>query len=112
VLQLTLDDLGQRGAAGRADAQAQIAALRSAGQSPTVSQALAGKATMDGFRAANAAFDMQLSQRREAELSAQTRLAVGLAAGLSIAMVLAGLVVVRQAARRGAARGQASQAPA
>ena len=99
VLRLALSDQAQRSAVWHAAAQAQISRLGSTGRAPTVSQALADKATMDGFRAANASFDAQLVQRRDAALSAQTWYSVGLAAALSIGLVLVGIALVRRAAR-------------
>jgi diguanylate cyclase (GGDEF)-like protein len=99
ALKLALDEMAQISATWHAHAQAQITRLQNAGIAPTVSQALAGKATMDDFRAANAAFDAQLSQRRQAALSSQTWLAVALAAALSIALTLAGILLARRAAR-------------
>jgi diguanylate cyclase (GGDEF)-like protein len=74
--------------------------LQSVDKPPTVSQALADKATMDGFRAANVAYDAQLTERRDAALSAQTWFAVGLAAALSLGLVYVGSLLVRRAARR------------
>jgi diguanylate cyclase (GGDEF)-like protein len=82
------------------DAQAQIDRLQSTGKLPSDSQAIADKATMDGFRAANAAYDVQLTHKRNAALSSQTWIAVALAAALSLALVYAGTLLVRRAARR------------
>jgi diguanylate cyclase (GGDEF)-like protein len=104
VLRLALTDQAQRSAVWHADAQAQISRLRSAGQAPTVGQALASKATMDGFRTANASFDAQLMQRRDATLTAQTWYSVGLAAALSVALVFVGIMLVRRAARHDSRR--------
>jgi diguanylate cyclase (GGDEF)-like protein len=100
VLLLGLTDQAQRSARWHAAAQAEIDRLQSSGTPPTVSQALADKATMDGFRAARTAYDAQLTDRRDAALSSQTWFAVGLAAALSICLVLCGIVLVRRAARR------------
>jgi len=99
VLELALTNQAQRSAIWHAEAQAQINRLRSTGHAPTVVQALADKATMDGFRAANASFDAQMIEQRDAALSAQTWYSVGLAAALAIALVLVGIVLVRRAAR-------------
>jgi len=99
-LQQALNDQAQRSALWHAAAQAQIDRLQSTGKPPTVTQALAGKTTMDGFRAANAAFDAQLTERRDAALSAQTWFAVGLAAALSIGLLLSGSLLVGLATRR------------
>jgi diguanylate cyclase (GGDEF)-like protein len=104
VLRLALTDQAQRAADWHAAREAEISRLRRTGTVPTVSQALAGKATMDGFRAANASYDAQLAERRDAALSSQTWYAVGLAAALSIGLVLAGLFLVRRSARRGGDR--------
>jgi diguanylate cyclase (GGDEF)-like protein len=100
VLRLELNDQAQLSARWHAAAQTQIDRLQSAGKPPNVTQALASKATMDRFRAANAAYDVQLNDRHDATLSAQTWIAVGLAAALSIGLVLAGIVLVRRATRR------------
>jgi len=99
ALQSALSDQAQRSAIWHAAAQAQIDRVKSVGKSPSVSQALAGKATMDGFRAANAAYDVQLNERRDAALSAQTWDAVGLAAALALALVYIGSLLVRRTAR-------------
>jgi diguanylate cyclase (GGDEF)-like protein len=100
TLQRSLLDQAQRSGRWHTAAQAQIDRLRNAGDAPTDRQALAEKATMDGFRAANARYDMQLRSERDAALSAQTWLAVGLAAVLSLVLVYSGSVLVRRAAKR------------
>jgi diguanylate cyclase (GGDEF)-like protein len=100
VLLAALNDQAQRSATWHTAAQAQIGQLQRSGRRETVVQALAGKATMDGFRAANASYDAELTGRRNAALSSQTWFAVGLAAALSIVLVLAGSALARQAARR------------
>jgi len=99
VLQEALSDQAQRSAQWHAAAQAQIDRLQSVGKTPTLSQALAAKATMDGFRTANAAYDAQLTERRDGALAAQTWEAVGLAALLSLALLFAGGLLVRRAER-------------
>jgi diguanylate cyclase (GGDEF)-like protein len=98
-LQLALSDQAQRAAQWHAAAVAQIDRLRRVGRSPTVSQALAGKTVMDGFRAANASYDARLTEQRNADLSAQTWDAVALAALLSLALVGVGTLLMRRAAR-------------
>jgi diguanylate cyclase (GGDEF)-like protein len=100
VLRLALTDQAQRASDWHATAQAEIDRLRHTGTVPTVTEAIAGKATMDGFRAANASYNAQLAERRDAGLSAQRWYSVGLAAALSIGLVLAGLFLVRRSARR------------
>jgi diguanylate cyclase (GGDEF)-like protein len=100
VLQLALSQEAQASAAWHTAAQAQITRLQTAAVAPTVAQALAGKATMDTFRAASASFDAQLSERRQAALSKQTWLAVGLATLLSLALVFGGLAITRRLGRR------------
>jgi diguanylate cyclase (GGDEF)-like protein len=100
VLRLALADQAQRGADWHATAQAEINRLRRTGTPPTLTEALADKATMDGFRAANASYNAQLAERRNAALSSQTWYSVGLAAVLSIGLVLAGLFLVRRSACR------------
>jgi diguanylate cyclase (GGDEF)-like protein len=100
ALQRALSDEAQRAARWQAAAEAQISQLQRADKSPSVAQALAAKAMMDGLRAANAAYDTQLTERRNAALSTQTWFAVGLAAALSLALVCVGSLLVRRAARR------------
>jgi diguanylate cyclase (GGDEF)-like protein len=100
TLQRSLSDQAQRGGRWHTTAQAQIDRLRNAGEPPTDGQALSAKATMDGFRAVNARYDTQLRAQRDAALTAQTWLAVGLAAVLSLVLVYSGSVLVRRAAKR------------
>lgn len=100
ALQLTLNDEAQRSATWLAATQAQITRLQSSGIRPTVGKALTDKATMDRFRAANAAFDAQLRQRRAAALSTQTWIAVALALILSLGLVAAAAAVMRRVAGR------------
>jgi CHASE3 domain sensor protein len=100
TLQRALNDEAQRSAKWHADTQAQMKARQSVDRSPTAGQALAGKATMDGFRSANVAYDARLAAQRNAALSAQTWFAVGLAAALSLGLVCLGSLLVRRAARR------------
>ena len=57
VLQRALRGEARLSAQWHAATQAQIDRLQSAGRAPTLAQALAGKATMDEFRAANTAYD-------------------------------------------------------
>jgi diguanylate cyclase (GGDEF)-like protein len=97
ALQRDLSAEAQRSARWYAATQAQINQLQSVDKSPSVSQALASKASMDGFRAANAAYNAHLIERRDATLSAQTWFAVGLAAALSLGLVFAGTLLVRRA---------------
>ncbi len=100
ALEDALSDEAQRSQQWHANTQAQIDSLQRVDRSPTAGEALADKATMDGFRAANTAYDAQLAQRRAAALAAQTWFAVGLAALLSLTLVYVGSVFVRRAARR------------
>jgi diguanylate cyclase (GGDEF)-like protein len=100
TLQRSLSDQAQRSARWHTAAQAEIDRLRNGDEPPTDAQALAGKATMDGFRAVKAKYDTQLRTERNAALSAQTWLAVGLAAVLSLVLVYSGSVLVRRAAKR------------
>jgi diguanylate cyclase (GGDEF)-like protein len=100
ALQGALSDEARRSANWHADAQAEIDTLKRVGRSPTISQALADKAMMDGFRAANAQVDAQLTGRRNAGLAAQTWFAVGLAAVLSLVLVYVGILLARRGARR------------
>jgi diguanylate cyclase (GGDEF)-like protein len=99
-LQRALNDEARRSARWLADTEAQIERLQRVNRYPTVAQALADKATMDGFRAANLAYDGQLTAQRNAALSAQTWFAVGLGAVLSLALVCIGSLLVRRSARR------------
>jgi diguanylate cyclase (GGDEF)-like protein len=99
ALQRALSDEAQRAAQWHAATQAQIDRLQRVGRAPTVRQALAGKAMMDGIRAANASYNAQLTERRDAALSTETWEAVGLAALLSLALVYVGSLLVRRAAR-------------
>jgi diguanylate cyclase (GGDEF)-like protein len=99
ALQQALRDEAQIAAQWHAVAQAEIARLQTFGKAPTLSESLAEKATMDGFRAANAAYDEQLTERRDSGLATQTWGAVGLAALLSLALVYVGGLFVRRAAR-------------
>lgn len=100
ALQLTLTQEARVSAAWHAATQAQITRLETADLAPTVAQTLAAKTTMDSFRSANAGFDLQLTQRRQAALAKQTWLAVGLATLLSLALVLGGLAIARLLGRR------------
>jgi diguanylate cyclase (GGDEF)-like protein len=100
TLQRVLDDEAALSARWHAETQAQIGRLRSVDRSPSVTQALAGKATMDGFRAANASYNRQLGEKRSAALSAQTWFAVGLGAGLSLLLVSVGSLLVRRVSRQ------------
>jgi diguanylate cyclase (GGDEF)-like protein len=99
-LQRALSDEARRSARWHAGTQAQIEGLQKVDRYPTVTQALADKATMDGFRAANLAYDGQLTAQRNAALSAQTWFAAGLGAVLSLALVSIGSLLVRRSARR------------
>jgi diguanylate cyclase (GGDEF)-like protein len=99
-LQRALSDEARRSARWHAGTQAQIEALQRVDRHPTVTQALVDKATMDGFRAANVAYDGQLTAQRNAALSAQTWFAVGFGAVLSLALVGIGSLLVRRSARR------------
>jgi diguanylate cyclase (GGDEF)-like protein len=98
--QRALSDEARRSARWHAGTQAQIEGLQKVDRYPTVTQALADKVTMDGFRAANLAYDGQLTAQRNAALSAQTWFAAGLGAVLSLALVCIGSLLVRRSARR------------
>jgi diguanylate cyclase (GGDEF)-like protein len=100
VLHQALIDQSQLSTRWRAATQAEIDRLQRTGTPPTDSQALASKATMDEFRAANTSYNAQLTEQRDAALSSQSWFAVGLAAALAIALLLAGTTLVRRAARR------------
>ncbi len=100
ALRSALSDQARLSALWHAQTQSQIEQLQTVDKSPTASQALADKARMDRFRAANVAYDAQLAQRRASALAAQTWFAVGLAAVLSLVLVYVGSVLVRRAARR------------
>jgi diguanylate cyclase (GGDEF)-like protein len=100
VLQQELADQAQRSSTWHAGVQTEINRLRTAGRPPTVTQALADKAAMDQFRALNAAYSAQLTERRDASLALATWLAAGLVAALSAALILAGILIWRRGARR------------
>jgi diguanylate cyclase (GGDEF)-like protein len=100
ALQRALTDEAQLSAHWLADTQAQINQIQRFDPSPSVNEALASKATMDRFRAANTTYDDLLTQRRDAALRTQTWFAVGLAAALSVTLVFVGSLLVRRAARR------------
>jgi diguanylate cyclase (GGDEF)-like protein len=95
-----LAEEAQRSYRWHAVTQAEINALQVLDKSPTAGQALAGKAMMDRFRAANSEYDVLLTKQRNAALSAQTWFAVALAAVLSLALVYVGTLLLRRAARR------------
>ncbi len=100
TLQRSLSDQAQRSSRWHASSQAQINLLDETGKTPSDAQALEGKDTMDGFRAANTTYDAGLTARRNAALSAQTWIAVSLAAALSLTLVFVGSLFVRRAAHR------------
>ncbi len=79
----------------RAGQAAEIARLRAGQGAPTMSQAVAGKATLDRFRAANAVYNSELSQRRNSALALASWLAAGLVAALTLALILVALLVTR-----------------
>jgi diguanylate cyclase (GGDEF)-like protein len=100
ALQRSLTTQAQISSQWHAAAQAQINLLANGRSAPSVSLALADKATMDRFRVANARYDTRLDAERDAALSAQTWIAVALAAALSLILVCAGSLFVRRAAAR------------
>ena len=100
ALQRALTDEAHLSARWHAAAETQIGQLQSIDKSPTVTEALAGKAAMDGFRVANIRYTTLLTARRDSALSAQTWFAVGLAAALSLGLVFVGTLFVRRATRR------------
>jgi diguanylate cyclase (GGDEF)-like protein len=100
ALQQALDNQAQRSSSWHAAAQAEISRLLTAGQPPTVVQALSGKAAMDQFRAQNAAYSAELTQRRDASLALATWLAAGLVAALSVMLIVIGILISRRGARR------------
>jgi diguanylate cyclase (GGDEF)-like protein len=100
ALQRSLTNQAQISSQWHAATQAQINLVANGRSAPSVSQALATKATMDRFRAANATYDKRLNAERDAALSAQTWIAVGLAAALSLILVSAGSLFVRRATAR------------
>lgn len=95
-----LNGQAARGADWHAATQAEIVRLEGGGLPPTVREWLATKATMDSFRAANASYDAQVTQRGNDALSRATWFAVALIAGLSIVLISGGLALARRVARR------------
>jgi diguanylate cyclase (GGDEF)-like protein len=100
ALRQALADQAQRNSTWHAMTQAEIDRLRITGKPPTVAQALAGKAAVDQFRAMNAAFSMQLTQRRDSSVAVASWLAAGLVAALSVTLLLIGWLISRRGARR------------
>ena len=104
-LQQTLTTQDEHSNRWHAITETEINRLRSTGRAPSDAAALTDKAIMDGFRAANGRYDQRLAVERDAALSTQTWLAVGLAAALSLALVYLGSLFVRRGARRERERG-------
>jgi diguanylate cyclase (GGDEF)-like protein len=78
---------------------AEITRLQRTGRRPSLAADVLQKAVMDQYRQLNSLFETQLDNLRNAALSLDTWLAVGLAAGLSLLLVLAGVVLIRRAER-------------
>ncbi|MFZ0041784.1 MAG: diguanylate cyclase [Solirubrobacteraceae bacterium] len=83
-----------------ADALAEIRRLAAGGPAPTVTLALADKATMDRFRAANAAYAKQLASRRDASLETASWRAAALVGALTVALMLIGVLSARRVLAR------------
>jgi diguanylate cyclase (GGDEF)-like protein len=98
-LQQSLDDQEGRASLWHAATQAQILTFERTGRSQSVVEALRGKSAMDGFRAANVAFDTSLSQQRSQSLSAATAVAVAVAVALAALLTGGGLLLTRRMAR-------------
>jgi diguanylate cyclase (GGDEF)-like protein len=92
----SLSEQDQLSTSWHAAEAAEIDRLRVTGRTPTITQALAGKATMDQFRSANALYDSQLSQRSDSSLTLASWLAAGLVAALTVALVLVAVLVTRR----------------
>jgi diguanylate cyclase (GGDEF)-like protein len=86
----------QLGTSWHAAQTAEIDRLRTRQAPPTITQALAGKATLDQFRSANALYDVQLSQHRNSSLALASWVAAGLVAALTLALVLVAVFVTRR----------------
>jgi diguanylate cyclase (GGDEF)-like protein len=100
TLSTALNEQSRISTTWRTETQAEIERLESGAKAPSVAQALAAKATMDDFRAANAAYDALLDSDRKGALTSQTWWAVALAGVISMILLLGGWLVVRAASRR------------
>ena len=98
-LQQMLTDQAQRAAGWHASTLAAIRVLERTGRSQSDASALHDKSVMDGFRAAHAAFDVSLNQRRSQSLSVATAIAVAVAVALAALLAGGGLLFTRRMAR-------------
>jgi diguanylate cyclase (GGDEF)-like protein len=99
-LERSLADQAQRAVAWHAETQTSIGVLERTGRPPSAALAVHGKSVMDGFRAAHAAFDMALSQRRSQSLSTATAVSVAVAVALAALLAGGGLLLARRMALR------------
>jgi diguanylate cyclase (GGDEF)-like protein len=104
ALQQMLSDQAQRASVWHTDTQAAILALEHTGRVQSDSSALHAKSVMDGFRAAHAAFDASLNQRRSQSLSVATAIAVAVAVALAALLAAGGLLLTRRMTRNEEAR--------
>ncbi|MDQ6729863.1 MAG: hypothetical protein M3022_06100 [Actinomycetota bacterium] len=99
-LKETLLEQAQQNSVWLRGVDAQIAALQQTGRSPSVADAIAGQAIVDGFRQLSAIYSSQLANRRGQALSRATWLAVGVAVVLSLLLVFAAIAISRRIGRR------------
>ena len=100
TLTRSLNEQAQISASWHATTAAEIARLEAGGRAPTLAQAIASKATMDRFRAVNATYAGELSERRNAALSLAGWLAAALVGALTFTLLLIAALVARRALAR------------
>jgi CHASE3 domain sensor protein len=99
ALKRLLADQAQRAINWHGATAAAILALERTGHTQSAALALRGKEEMDGFRAANAAFDGALDEQRSKRLSTATTVSVGVAVALAALLAGGGLLLSRRFAR-------------
>jgi diguanylate cyclase (GGDEF)-like protein len=100
ALTAMLNDQARRASTWHATTAVAIATLRAGGRPETVAAALRGKSIMDGFRAAHATFDAQLTSQSRSSLARATVISVAVAAVLAILLAWLGLALTRRLTRR------------
>jgi len=100
----SLADQAQRADAWHAATGAAILALERTGRSQPHAASEESREQMEGFRAANAAFDVSLGKADAHRLTVATWVSVAVAAALAAMLVGIGLLMARRMARREAAR--------
>jgi CHASE3 domain sensor protein len=98
-LERSLSEQAQIAAAAHASMQAAIYSYAETGSLPAQSQATQGRAMMQRFRAANAAFEAELHKRGSHSLELARWLAVEVAVALSILISSGALFLIRRTAR-------------